>query len=132
MRRIGKETAGECPVETTLRYIGGAWKVLIIFHLRDGSRQRYAELKRQLSGITPKMLAEQLRELERDGLVQRHVYPEIPPRVEYELTPRGKTLGPIINAMCGWGTEQIRTEVAKRAESVSKELMGSRASMIRR
>jgi DNA-binding HxlR family transcriptional regulator len=120
MRRMGKETAGECPVETTLRYIGGAWKVLIIWHLRDGGRHRYAEIKRQLSGITPKILAEQLREMERDGLVHRRVYPEVPPRVEYQLTARGKTLEPVIDAMCAWGTEQLRTGFANLVESASR------------
>jgi DNA-binding HxlR family transcriptional regulator len=70
---------------------------------------RLSILKRQLSGITPKILAEQLREMERDGLLQRRVYPEVPPRVEYQLTPRGKTLEPVIDAMCAWGTEQLRT-----------------------
>jgi DNA-binding HxlR family transcriptional regulator len=106
MRRIQPKSVEECPVEITLRHIGGAWKALIIYHLASEGRHRHSELMRRLSGVTAKILTQQLREMERDGLVQRRVYPEVPPRVEYKLTTRGETLRPIIDAMCSWGTKQ--------------------------
>jgi DNA-binding HxlR family transcriptional regulator len=105
MRRIGVKTVGECPCEVALRFIGGAWKVLIVWHLAHHGKHRHAELKRRLSGITTKILTQQLREMEQDGLLQRHVYPEVPPRVEYQLTALGETLRPILDAMYAWGKE---------------------------
>lgn len=83
MRKIRSKTVGECPCEYALRYIGGAWKILIVVILDRAKIRRYAELKRVLRGIRPKMLAQQLREMERDGLIERTVYSEVPPRVEY-------------------------------------------------
>lgn len=105
MRKIKSKTVGECPCEYALRYIGGAWKILIIVILDRAKIRRYAELKRVLRGITPKMLAQQLRELERDGLIERTVYPEVPPRVEYRLTAFGETLRPVIEALWTWGKQ---------------------------
>lgn len=93
-----------CEVETTLRVIGGRWKVLIIRELMVGVK-RFGELQRSLSGITQKMLTQQLRELEEDGIIHRQVYPEIPPKVEYSLTPLGETLKPILDAMHQWGVK---------------------------
>lgn len=95
-----------CPVETTLDVIGGRWKVLILQELFKGVR-RFGELHRLLKGITQKMLTQQLRELERDGIIHREVYPEIPPKVEYSLTPLGKTLQPILDAMHQWGMSYL-------------------------
>jgi DNA-binding HxlR family transcriptional regulator len=91
-----------CPAERTLVLIGGKWKVLILYHL-DPKLRRFSELRRLLAPVTPKMLAQQLRELERDGLVRRKLYPQVPPRVEYSLTPAGRSLRPVISAMCHWG-----------------------------
>jgi DNA-binding HxlR family transcriptional regulator len=102
MRRVTTECVSECPAETTLRVIGGSWKVLVLFYL-FGQVKRYSELQRDLKGITPKMLTQQLRELECDGILHRRVYPEVPPRVEYSLTPLGQSLKPIVDAMCDWG-----------------------------
>ncbi|HMD55804.1 MAG TPA: helix-turn-helix domain-containing protein [Phycisphaerae bacterium] len=90
-----------CPVESTLHVIGGRWKVLVIYQLLGGVR-RFNELHRLLRGVSPRTLARQLRELERDGVVRRKVYPEIPPHVEYSLTPLGKSLEPILMAMDKW------------------------------
>jgi len=106
MRKIGSETARECPREYALRYIGGAWKVLIVAHLVRGKIRRHAEVKRLLRGITPKILTQQLREMERDGLIHRTVYAEVPPRVEYRLTALGETLLPVLEAMYAWGAQQ--------------------------
>lgn len=91
-----------CPAEGTLEIIGGRWKVLIVWQLFRGAR-RFSELLRALDGITQKMLTQQLRELERHGVVHRTVYPQVPPKVEYSLTPLGESLRPVVDAMCAWG-----------------------------
>jgi len=93
-----------CAVETTLAVIGGRWKVLIIRELFPGVK-RFGELHRALQGITQKMLTQQLREMEQDGLVYRQVYLQVPPKVEYSLTPLGETLKPILNSMHEWGVK---------------------------
>jgi DNA-binding HxlR family transcriptional regulator len=92
-----------CPAETTLKAISGRWKLLILHELFSGVK-RFGELQRALDGITQKMLTQQLRELEEDGIIHRQVYPQIPPKVEYSLTPLGETLKPIIDAMHDWGS----------------------------
>lgn len=92
-----------CAVETTLRVIGGRWKVLILQELFNGVK-RFGELHRALNGITQKMLTQQLREMEQDGIVHREVYLQVPPKVEYSLTPLGRTLKPILDSMHEWGT----------------------------
>jgi DNA-binding HxlR family transcriptional regulator len=91
----------QCPAEHTLRVIAGKWKVPIVWHLMPGTR-RFSELRKCLPVITPRMLTRQLRELEADGLLVRRIYAEIPPRVEYTLTSRGRTLNAIITEMCKW------------------------------
>jgi DNA-binding HxlR family transcriptional regulator len=93
-----------CPVEATLAVIGGKWKLAILWHLRGGAL-RFGELRRALQGVTHQMLAAQLRELEADGVVSRKVYAEVPPRVEYLLTDRGRTLEPLLLAVCEWGQQ---------------------------
>ena len=91
-----------CPVEVTLELICGKWKCTILWWLRRGGK-RFGELMQLIQGITQKVLTQQLRELEKDGLIERRVYKEKPPRVEYSLTSEGETLGPILQAMCDWG-----------------------------
>jgi len=93
-----------CGVEVTLNLIGGKWKGLILWHLCQKTL-RFSQLRRRINGITQKMLTQQLRELERDRLVHREVYPEVPPRVEYSLTEKGKTLVPLLKEMCQWGQD---------------------------
>jgi len=92
-----------CPVEAALDVIGGKWKPLILWHLGDNV-MRFGELQRTLPGVNAKMLTKQLRELENDGVIKRTLYPEVPPRVEYAITDFGRTLIPILEALCTWGT----------------------------
>ena len=91
-----------CHVETTLRVIGGRWKVLVLHQLLDGVK-RFGELTRALKGVSARTLSKQLRELEADGIVDRKVYQQIPPMVEYSLTELGTTLAPVLFAMHDWG-----------------------------
>ena len=92
-----------CPVETTLKLIGNKWEVLVLRDLMPGTK-RFGELKQSIGGISQKVLTSKLREMEADGLVERHVFAEVPPRVEYSLTPLGRTLKPVLDAMEQWGT----------------------------
>ncbi len=96
------DAGGKCPVETTLEVIGGKWKVVILYWLK-GETLRFGELRRRIPGVSERVLTEQLRELERDGIVRREVYPEVPPRVEYSTTDYGRTLQPIAGMMASWG-----------------------------
>jgi DNA-binding HxlR family transcriptional regulator len=98
---LKRPPATKCPAESTLEVIGGRWKVPIVWHLFGGTL-RFSELRRALPEITQKMLTQQLRELEADGVVHRKVYPEVPPKVEYSLTERGASLKPVVEAMCRW------------------------------
>ena len=91
-----------CPVETTLMLIGSKWKVLILRDLMPGTK-RFGELKRSIGNVSQKVLTAQLRDMEEKGLVDRKVYPEVPPRVEYSLTELGRSLKPILDAMQEWG-----------------------------
>jgi len=93
-----------CPAQRALTVIGGRWKVAILYHLQPQTR-RFSELRQLVSPVTPRMLAQQLRELERDGMVRRKIYAQVPPRVEYSLTATGKSVRPIILAMCRWGKQ---------------------------
>jgi len=104
-KRLETERAS-CPVERTLEVIGGRWKVLILRELFPGVK-RFGQLHRALHGITQKMLTQQLRELEQDGIIHREIYPQIPPKVEYSLTPLGESLKPIIDAMHEWGMRHL-------------------------
>jgi DNA-binding HxlR family transcriptional regulator len=91
-----------CAVEVTLSVIGGLWKPIILFHLLDG-KKRFMELTRLVPNATQRMLTRQLRELESDGVVARKVFPQVPPRVEYELTTFGESLAPILVSLRDWG-----------------------------
>ena len=95
-----------CPVEATISLIGGKYKAVILWHLMN-STLRYSELHRKMPKATDKMLAQQLRELEKDGLNNRVVFPVVPPKTDYSLTEYGKTLAPILDAMCSWGENYL-------------------------
>ncbi|HJD34031.1 MAG TPA: helix-turn-helix transcriptional regulator [Candidatus Mediterraneibacter tabaqchaliae] len=99
-----KKELPACPVETTLMLIGDKWKVLILRDLLPGTK-RFGELKKSIGNVSQKVLTAQLRDMESNGLVNRKVYPEVPPRVEYSLTELGRSLKPILDAMWDWGEE---------------------------
>lgn len=101
---IEKLKGFDCPLEATLAMIGGKYKILIVYFLINQTL-RYSELQKLLPQASPKMLAQQLKELERDGLVHRELYPVVPPKTEYSLTERGKSLAPIILAIYQWGEQ---------------------------
>lgn len=96
------KTLPACPVETTLMLIGSKWKVLILRDLMPGTK-RFGELRRSIGSVSQKVLTTQLRDMEACGLVDRRVYAEVPPRVEYSLTELGRSLRPILDAMWAWG-----------------------------
>ena len=97
-----------CPVEATLELIGGKYKALILWRLSEG-KLRFSQLRDQINGVTPKMLTQQLRELEAKLLIRREVFPVVPPKVEYSLTELGQSLMPLLTAMRDWGTDYLRT-----------------------
>lgn len=101
---VTKDELPACPVATTVQIIGSKWKLLIIRNLMMRP-WRFNELKRDLEGISQKVLTESLRSMESDGIVTRTVYPEVPPRVEYSLSPLGESMKPIIDAMAQWGND---------------------------
>lgn len=98
-----------CPVETTLDLIGGKYKALILWHLAEGTL-RYSELQKAVQAATPRVLTNQLREMESQKLITRTVYPVVPPKVEYSMTELGRSLMPILTAMRDWGTQYLRSQ----------------------
>jgi DNA-binding HxlR family transcriptional regulator len=108
-----------CPVEAALDVIGGKWKPLILWALGDNVL-RFGELQKGLPGVNAKMLTKQLRELEKDGVIRRTVYPEVPPRVDYAITEFGETLIPVLQALCNWGAHYLEIEDASSYECPTK------------
>ena len=102
---LTKDELPECPVATTVQLIGNKWKLLILRNLIYNNRQRFTDFIKTIPAISKKVLTDNLRSLEENGLVDREVFAEVPPRVEYSLTELGKTLKPILDAMVDWGTE---------------------------
>ena len=109
-----------CPVEAALDVIGGKWKPLILWALGD-SVLRFNELQKALPGVNTKMLTKQLRELEEDGVITRKIYPEVPPRVEYAITDFGRTLIPILQALCTWGAGYLGIDEASAHQCPTKK-----------
>ena len=99
---IEKIKTYHCPVEAAMDVIGGKYKALIVYELINGTR-RYNEIQRAVPQATPRMLSKQLKELEEDGVINRVLYPVVPPKTEYSLTEMGETLVPIVEALCNWG-----------------------------
>ncbi|MBC1183296.1 MAG: transcriptional regulator [Brevundimonas sp.] len=97
-----------CSMEAALNLINGRWKGVILYHLLTDGTTRFNELHRRLPGSTPRLLTKQLRELEEDGFINRTIYPVVPPKVEYSLTDEGRTIGPILLQLRGWGHGWLR------------------------
>jgi DNA-binding HxlR family transcriptional regulator len=110
-----------CSVEAAIEAIGGKWKGIILFHLTNETK-RFNELKRLMPSVTQRMLTKQLRELESDGIVNRHIYAEVPPKVEYSLTDFGKTLLPILKELEIWGGQYLdKLSVIRNRSNQGKE-----------
>lgn len=107
--------AYSCGLEAALDVVGGKWKVIILWHLASESR-RFGELRREVAGISEKMLIQSLRELERDGIVIRKDFQEVPPRVEYSLTPFGISLTAALRPLCEWGTKHMKRIEATKSD----------------
>lgn len=118
MPNLGERTFN-CEKELTLAIIGGKWKMLILWHLGKEGTKRFGELKSLMSGITQRMLVNQLRELEDHLIVHREVYPVVPPKVEYSLTEHGQRLMPILESMYEWGKDYIEEVLDKETEGHS-------------
>jgi DNA-binding HxlR family transcriptional regulator len=137
-RRIKAENCdpAHCPIEVALEVIGGMWKVIVVRELLTGTK-RYSELHRGLRHATHKMLAQQLRQLEADGVLTRTVYPVVPPKVEYALTPMGRALGPLLDSMSDWGRRvvAVRDTAPRRVRPAAPSAPPSpapRAAVVRR
>lgn len=116
IKKLSLEDLPACPVETTLTLIGSKWEVLILRDLLANDTMRFGELQRSVGKVSQKVLTSQLRQMEAAGLVNRHVYAEVPPRVEYSLTELGRSLKPIIDAMWSWG-EGYKEQLAAAEEA---------------
>jgi DNA-binding HxlR family transcriptional regulator len=119
-----------CTVELTLNIIGGKWKPIILYHLGNDGTRRFGELKQAMPNITQKMLTQQLRELEHDGLIHRQIYAQVPPKVEYSLSEFGQTILPVLQSLCQWGQSyegRFQSESkGARPEELSSQLCGVR------
>lgn len=102
---LTKEELPDCPVATTVQLIGNKWKLLILRNLIYTGTQRFSDFIKSIPGLSKKVLTDNLRVLEDDGLIEREVFAEVPPRVEYSLSELGKTLKPVLNAMFDWGND---------------------------
>ncbi|MFP2385742.1 winged helix-turn-helix transcriptional regulator [Enterobacter ludwigii] len=106
MSKLYSPESAASGVEQVLRMLEGRWKLIILFHLFDGKVQRYSDFEKLIPEISQKMLAQQLRQLEADGIVSRRVYPQVPPKVEYRLTEWGQALCPALDAMLKWAEKR--------------------------
>lgn len=120
MVRKGDVLDPSCPSRQVLDRIGEKWATLVIRVLDDGTL-RYSDLQRRVGGVSQKMLTQTLRSLERDGLVERRVFPVVPPRVEYSLTPLGRTLVEPLDAICRWAERHLAEMLHARARSARRE-----------
>lgn len=102
-----------CPIENTLQILDGKWKITILYYLLSEGTLRFGELKKRINGITQRMLTTQLRELEQKGIVERKVYPVVPPKVEYSLTEVGHSLKPVLNEMHIWSVKHDSTNLSR-------------------
>lgn len=127
------DSAPGCSIEAALHIMGGKWKGVILYHLLLDGTHRFNELQRRLTGVPPRLLIKQLRDMEEDGLVIRTVYPVVPPKVEYALSDEGRSLEPFILGLCSWGDEWLsrrgmKTAAQMRLEAQAKETRTVEAS----
>jgi DNA-binding HxlR family transcriptional regulator len=108
-------------VEEALKVLEGRWKMVILFHLFSNGTMRFSELERGIVGVTQKMLIQQLRDLEHDGVIIRTVYPEVPPKVEYSLTPLGKELCPVLEGLLLWAEKRQRAIKTQKKDVKAKK-----------
>lgn len=111
--------SAQCPTRAVLDLVADKWTTLVIYLLSQGTK-RYGELQREVGGISQKMLTQTLRKLEEDGLVKRTIFPEVPPRTEYELTALGRTLKEPLSALCRWAVEHLPAVEKARAKSMAR------------
>jgi DNA-binding HxlR family transcriptional regulator len=111
----GGEPANACPISPVVDLVFSRWTTPVLWALNESGRQRFVELERRLGSITPKVLTQRLRQLERDGLVRRHYYPEVPPRVEYEITDLGRSLSSVFAALGEWSAAHLPEVAEARA-----------------
>ncbi|MBK7382949.1 MAG: helix-turn-helix transcriptional regulator [Flavobacteriales bacterium] len=119
-----------CALDVTMELVGGKWKTIVLWYLRK-DKKRFSELRRSIPGITEKMLSLQLRQLEKDGFVSRKVHAEVPPRVEYSLTPHGRTLLPLLEEIAKWGRMMGKKNgtIEKVERPVKKKAVKPKAAM---
>ena len=121
MRKVYTPATAAVGVEEVLRLLEGRWKLIILFHLFDGKVQRYSDFEKLIPGISQKMLAQQLRQLEGDGIVARQVYPQVPPKVEYRLTEWGQSLCPALDALLKWAEQRQPVSPAQQGAAADAE-----------
>ncbi|ALP65757.1 MULTISPECIES: winged helix-turn-helix transcriptional regulator [Paraburkholderia] len=110
MRKVYTAATAAADVEAVFRLLEGRWKLVILFHLFGGQVQRFSDLEKLIPGISQKMLAQQLRQLEADGIVERRQYPQVPPKVEYRMTEWGQALCPALDSLLKWSEEKQGSE----------------------
>ena len=110
----------DCPIRNVLSRVGDKWSMLVLFTLENNNSQRFKELQRNIPDISQKMLTATLKTLEGDGLILREAFPEIPPRVEYSLTQKGKSLLPLINNLISWASENMEDIIESRKQYLLK------------
>src|ERR1700730_10786303 len=118
-----------CPVETTARIVGGRWKAAVLDQLFQGDK-RFSELRRGIPGITQRTLAQQLRDLQSTGIVERTVYPDRPPRVVYAITPLGKSLRPLLDAMCHWAKSHSAAMALRKLRASDRQQQSRSAEQL--
>lgn len=110
MSKIYTPASAAAEALEAIKLLEGRWKLIILFHLFDGKVQRYSDFEKLIPGISQKMLAQQLRKLEADGIVQRKIYPQVPPKVEYRLTEWGQALCPALDALLNWAGQKVAVD----------------------
>ncbi|TGD71525.1 transcriptional regulator [Mangrovimicrobium sediminis] len=114
--RVGNIFDQNCPARTVLDRVGDKWSVMVLIVLAEQKRLRFTQLKDHINGVTPKVLTQSLRAMERDGLINRHIYAEVPPRVEYDLTKLGKSLLKAVSTLASWSEDNVSEIMKARAK----------------